>query len=383
MILTGQRAAPLALAITGLLAFCAGLFASVPKAVAAEPTFFQKLFGISGAPTPPPMQPVQQAAPPRASRTPVTMVPYDGPRSVDSAESGASHATVTRYRTLCVRTCDGFFFPISDKATRRHFYRDSEACFSRCGGEARLFYYPVPGGDSAAMVDLSGRSYSNLPAAFKFRKQQVAGCRCHAEPWDASEVARHQSYAATAAQELAERTRAQEVVPAEVAQMAVKPAMPRVAAASAGALQTVSADAAIFGPPMPTGLVAILGVSMEPPPSPQSPSASKLAVDTPSAQPAVKTTDAKPAGKPRASASSSQSATQTASKQATRIFVSDGKGGWVQMHKAPVGARLIGDRPSPSLAAKVKKWQPAEAPKNPAVPKVSMIDAKADPRNYG
>ena len=32
------------------------------------------------------------------------------------------------YRTLCVRTCDGYYFPISFKVTRAKFNTDSIAC---------------------------------------------------------------------------------------------------------------------------------------------------------------------------------------------------------------------------------------------------------------
>ena len=103
------------------------------------------------------------------------------------------------YRTLCVRTCDGFYFPISDSVRRARLYSDARTCTQRCDGEARLFYYPTNGGSVETMVDLSGRRYASLPTAFLYRKNLVAGCACKPEPWSPQEAARHRGYAAAQA----------------------------------------------------------------------------------------------------------------------------------------------------------------------------------------
>jgi Protein of unknown function (DUF2865) len=108
------------------------------------------------------------------------------------------------YRTMCVRLCDGYYFPIGDSVRRERLYRDSRSCMQRCDGEARLFYYPTQGGSVETMVDLAGRSYRSLPTAFQYRKALVAGCTCKPAPWSPEEAARHQSYAAEAAQSVAE-----------------------------------------------------------------------------------------------------------------------------------------------------------------------------------
>lgn len=99
-----------------------------------------------------------------------------------------------RYRTLCVRTCDGFYFPIGDNVGRERLYQDARSCESRCTSEARLYYYPVPGGRPETMVDLSGRPYAQERNAFLYRKQLVAGCTCKAPPWSAESAARHRAY---------------------------------------------------------------------------------------------------------------------------------------------------------------------------------------------
>ncbi len=83
------------------------------------------------------------------------------------------------YRTLCVRTCDGYYFPISFKVTRAKFNTDSIACLQRCtGGEARLFVHRNPGQKLSGAVDLRGNRYVDLDNAFRYRKELVEGCGC-------------------------------------------------------------------------------------------------------------------------------------------------------------------------------------------------------------
>jgi hypothetical protein len=100
----------------------------------------------------------------------------------------------SKYRTLCVRTCDGFFFPIGDNVGRERLYQDARSCEARCDGESKLFYYPVNGGSVETMVDMTGRPYAQLPTAFLYRKTLVAGCTCKPAPWSAESAARHQGY---------------------------------------------------------------------------------------------------------------------------------------------------------------------------------------------
>ena len=82
------------------------------------------------------------------------------------------------YRTLCVRTCDGFFFPISFKAGRSKFKKDSEVCVQQCGSIGKLFVHRNPGGKINNAVDLDGKRYVDLENAFRYRKEFVAGCDC-------------------------------------------------------------------------------------------------------------------------------------------------------------------------------------------------------------
>jgi hypothetical protein len=85
------------------------------------------------------------------------------------------------YRTLCVRTCDGFYFPISYATVPSKFAEDEQRCQAMCpAAEVTLYTHRNPGEDVARAVSTSGRSYSELPTAFSYRKQYNAACSCRA-----------------------------------------------------------------------------------------------------------------------------------------------------------------------------------------------------------
>lgn len=89
---------------------------------------------------------------------------------------------VSTFRTVCVRTCDGFFFPISYQTTRNAFQRDEAICQATCpGSEAHLYAYPNPGGQMEQAASVDGEAYAKLENAFRYRKEFVAGCSCKPE----------------------------------------------------------------------------------------------------------------------------------------------------------------------------------------------------------
>ncbi len=83
------------------------------------------------------------------------------------------------YRTLCVRLCDGFYFPVSFSTLPSHFEQDADACSSHCAAPAELYYYPNPGGAVEQSVALKTQEpYTKLKFAFRYRKEYVNGCSC-------------------------------------------------------------------------------------------------------------------------------------------------------------------------------------------------------------
>jgi Protein of unknown function (DUF2865) len=85
------------------------------------------------------------------------------------------------YRTLCVRTCDGYYFPISYSTVPTKFVDDERLCQKLCPAtEAVLFSHRNPGEDVAHAVSASGKLYTELPNAFSYRKQINPACSCRA-----------------------------------------------------------------------------------------------------------------------------------------------------------------------------------------------------------
>jgi hypothetical protein len=102
------------------------------------------------------------------------------------------------YRTVCVRLCDGYFWPISFSTTKAGFARDTKACEKSCSSPARLFVHENPGQEPEDMEDMKGQRYKTLKVAFLHRTQYNAACTCKPHPWDEEALARHRAYAEAA-----------------------------------------------------------------------------------------------------------------------------------------------------------------------------------------
>ncbi|WP_432283305.1 DUF2865 domain-containing protein [Aminobacter sp. BA135] len=88
------------------------------------------------------------------------------------------------YRTLCVRTCDGYFFPMSNAADVSDFQRDEKNCKASCPGtEIELFYHLNAGQPQESMVSArSGQPYRNLATAYRYKRldlPRVPSCGCN------------------------------------------------------------------------------------------------------------------------------------------------------------------------------------------------------------
>jgi len=140
---------------------------------------------------------------------------------------------VSTYRTLCVRLCDGYYFPISFAVTPDRLDRDRNVCASRCGAQGRLFVHRSMDTSSDDMVDLQGRPYRSLPTAFLYRTDYVPSCKCQPDPWEAAALDRHRSYALAAAarkgnKEATKELQALQAKMREDAKVAAKPSPPSV-----------------------------------------------------------------------------------------------------------------------------------------------------------
>ncbi len=110
----------------------------------------------------------------------------EGGASANIWSPGGAAGAAT-YRTLCVRLCDGYYFPVSFSTLPSHFPQDAEICSSKCAAPSELYYYPNPGGSVDQSVALASQTpYTNLKSAFRYRKEFVQGCSCKEGEYDAA-----------------------------------------------------------------------------------------------------------------------------------------------------------------------------------------------------
>jgi hypothetical protein len=85
------------------------------------------------------------------------------------------------FRTVCVRSCDGAYFPISFATVPARFPDDEKTCRALCpAAEATLYAYRNPGEDMNQAVSINGQPYSSSPNAFRYRQEFNPSCACKA-----------------------------------------------------------------------------------------------------------------------------------------------------------------------------------------------------------
>lgn len=131
------------------------------------------------------------------------------------------HNRTGRFTAMCVRMCDGYYWPMSDRTSRGKFYDLARRCEDSCNTEAKLFYLPAYSRDVRHMTDLTGRAYEHIDTAFLYRKKLVKSCSCKPMPWSYSAKAKHMRYAAREAEkrtELAKRKQLRDAASATIHQ---------------------------------------------------------------------------------------------------------------------------------------------------------------------
>jgi len=140
----------------GAAALCALAFA--PAAHAED--FLSALFGAFGA---------RPHAPPPSMRLPFA---NEGDPSAATPDSRPRVNFSGGGQAYCVRTCDGRYFPItaSDNQSR------AASCNSFCPASDTSVVY---GSNIDNAATETGKPYSELPNAFRYRNELVAGCTCN------------------------------------------------------------------------------------------------------------------------------------------------------------------------------------------------------------
>ena len=134
-----------------------GVLALIPAAQAQD--FFSALFGGFGG-----------GRPHAVIRLPFGgegnfFAPQNDPRPRVGYYPGGSQA-------YCVRACDGRYFPVSASDSQSR----AAACSGFCpASETKLVY----GSNIDNAATENGKPYSELPSAFRYRNELVAGCTCN------------------------------------------------------------------------------------------------------------------------------------------------------------------------------------------------------------
>jgi hypothetical protein len=140
------------------LAAASCLLASVPVAHAED--FLSALFGGFGGGRP---------------QAPAETPPFAGEGSAVAPRGEAPRPRVSSYggsQAFCVRSCDGRYFPASgsDRQSR------AASCSGLCPAGKTVVVY---GSDIDRAATDSGKPYAELPNAFRYRNEIVAGCTCN------------------------------------------------------------------------------------------------------------------------------------------------------------------------------------------------------------
>jgi len=81
-------------------------------------------------------------------------------------------------KAVCVRSCDGAFFPVSYSAGQGRLSGLEDMCRSLCpNADVSLYTYP-PSGQIEQAVSITGARYMDLPNALKYRQSYDPTCSC-------------------------------------------------------------------------------------------------------------------------------------------------------------------------------------------------------------
>ncbi len=107
----------------------------------------------------------------RSTTSTPTDVPLDSEPVADEEPGSGSFA-------VCVRSCDGGFFPVSYSANRTRYQELGELCQAMCPNVETQLFTMAFGREVEKSVGADGRPYMSLPNAGKFRTKYDPTCTC-------------------------------------------------------------------------------------------------------------------------------------------------------------------------------------------------------------
>lgn len=92
-----------------------------------------------------------------------------------TALSGADGSS----RTFCVRSCDGYYFPVGPVTAAAGRRAQADACNAMCPGATVRLYSSRNGTIETARSE-TGQAYGSMATAFRYRERLEPGCSCQA-----------------------------------------------------------------------------------------------------------------------------------------------------------------------------------------------------------
>ncbi len=180
-----------------------------PRIAAREPdpgSFFEELFGV---------RPPDQAT----GRQELPISPEDGPPT-DEENLDQDTRRMGGPMAICVRACDGGFFPITYTARRSQLDDLDALCKAMCPGAEAKLYTQSQWKSLESAVSIDGDAYADHPNARKFETSYDASCGCKPPGKSWTEAL------AEAERILAERNKKDQMVTAEQAEQMSRPILP-------------------------------------------------------------------------------------------------------------------------------------------------------------
>jgi hypothetical protein len=152
---------------------------AVAPPLEASRGFFEQMFGLA-----PPREAGAPSDPPRLNRSPSIGEQPDDPLNepedpLNQAEgAGQADNHIGGALAICVRQCDGGFFPVSYSARRANLDELTTLCKALCPNAEVALYTKSLWGELDSAISISGESYSDHPNALKFQKTLVPACGC-------------------------------------------------------------------------------------------------------------------------------------------------------------------------------------------------------------
>jgi Protein of unknown function (DUF2865) len=111
----------------------------------------------------------------------ISLDPDGKPRRTDNEIADAPRLfPVTPHNSVCVRLCDGYYFPIGPLLRAGDLAKHEAACSGLCpDAPTQLFLEPAGSGRIEDAVSSDGARYTALPAAFRHRATVDNACTCH------------------------------------------------------------------------------------------------------------------------------------------------------------------------------------------------------------